>query len=398
MGFGQSVGHKHTLPYQFAQPLDANRTQRGVFSGSKDTAKPKAAVTKNLVFSLHCAWFAVSLLRNIRILYKMTAIKDTWKQKGYADEPIPAGIDLKAEIRRMCKEKNAIILAHYYTEGDLQDLADYVGDSLGLAQQAAQTDADIILMCGVHFMGETNKILCPQKKVLVPDLNATCSLAESCKAEDFKKFVEAHPDHQVISYVNTSAAVKAYTDVVVTSGNAKKIVDTFAQDAKLIFGPDRNLGGYINAVTGRQMLLWDGACHVHERFSVEKIVELKKQYPQAKVLVHPECRGAVVKLADVVGSTAALLKFAQHSEADTFLVVTESGILHEMQKSCPDKNFIPVPPEDSSCGCNECNYMRLCTLEKVYNALRYEWPTVEVPEDIAQKAIKPIERMLELSK
>lgn len=338
------------------------------------------------------------MLRNIRILYKMTLIKDTWKQKGYADESIPAGTDLKTEIRRMCKEKNAIILAHYYTEADLQDLADYVGDSLGLAQKAAQTDADIILMCGVHFMGETNKILCPKKKVLVPDLNATCSLAESCKAEDFKKFVEAHPGYQVISYVNTSAAVKAHTDVVVTSGNAKKIVDTFPQDAKLIFGPDRNLGGYINAVTGRQMLLWDGACHVHERFSVEKLVELKKQYPEAKVLVHPECRGAVVKLADVVGSTAALLKFAQQSEADTFLVVTESGILHEMQKSCPNKKFVPVPPEDSSCGCNECNYMRLCTLEKVYNALRYEWPTVEVPEDIAQKAIKPIERMLELSK
>ena len=328
----------------------------------------------------------------------MSNIKESWQAKGYADEPIPEGIDLKAEIRRMCSEKNAIILAHYYTEGAIQDLADYVGDSLGLAQQAARTDADIIVMCGVHVMGETNAILCPGKKVVVPDLNATCSLAESCPADKFKEFVEAHPDHEVISYVNTSAAVKALTDVVVTSGNARRIVDSFPPDAKLIFGPDRNLGNYINSVTGRNMLLWDGACHVHERFSVEKLLELKKEFPKAQVLVHPECRGAVVKLADVVGSTAALLKFAVASPCDTFLVVTESGILHEMQKQCPQKRFIPVPPEDSTCGCNECNFMRLCTLEKVYNALRYEWPTVEVPEEVAREAIKPIRRMLELSK
>ena len=329
---------------------------------------------------------------------KKSNIKESWQAKGYADEPIPEGIDLKAEIRRMCSEKNAIILAHYYTEGAIQDLADYVGDSLGLAQQAARTNADIIVMCGVHFMGETNAILCPGKKVVVPDLNATCSLAESCPADKFKEFVEAHPDHEVISYVNTSAAVKALTDVVVTSGNAQRIVDSFPPDAKLIFGPDRNLGNYINSVTGRNMLLWDGACHVHERFSVEKLLELKKEFPKAQVLVHPECRGAVVKLADVVGSTAALLKFAVASPCDTFLVVTESGILHEMQKQCPQKRFIPVPPEDSTCGCNECNFMRLCTLEKVYNALRYEWPTVEVPEEVAREAIKPIRRMLELSK
>ena len=328
----------------------------------------------------------------------MSNIKESWQAKGYADEPIPEGIDLKAEIRRMCSEKNAIILAHYYTEGAIQDLADYVGDSLGLAQQAARTNADIIVMCGVHFMGETNAILCPGKKVVVPDLNATCSLAESCPADKFKEFVEAHPDHEVISYVNTSAAVKALTDVVVTSGNARRIVDSFPPEAKLIFGPDRNLGNYINSVTGRNMLLWDGACHVHERFSVEKLLELKKEFPKAQVLVHPECRGAVVKLADVVGSTAALLKFAVASPCDTFLVVTESGILHEMQKQCPQKRFIPVPPEDSTCGCNECNFMRLCTLEKVYNALRYEWPTVEVPEEVAREAIKPIRRMLELSK
>ena len=328
----------------------------------------------------------------------MCNIKDSWKQKGFADEPLPEGIDLNAEIKRLCKEKNAIILAHYYTEGAIQDIADYVGDSLGLAQQAARTDADIIVMCGVHFMGETNAILCPDKKVLVPDLNATCSLAESCPADDFRRFVEAHPGHQVISYVNTSAAVKALTDVVVTSGNARKIVDSFPKDAKLIFGPDRNLGNYLNAVTGRQMVLWDGACHVHERFSVEKLVELKREHPEAKVLVHPECRGAVVRLADVVGSTAALLKYAVASEAREFLVVTESGILHEMQRQCPDKTFIPVPPEDSTCGCNECNYMRLCTLEKVYNALRYEWPTVTVSPEVAERAVRPIERMLELSK
>ena len=327
----------------------------------------------------------------------MNQVKDSWKEKGYVDEPIPEGIDLKAEIRRMCHEKNAIILAHYYTDGVLQDMADFVGDSLALAQQAARTDASIIVMCGVHFMGETNKVLCPDKTVLVPDLNATCSLAESCPAEAFKAFVEAHPAHEVISYVNTSAAVKALTDVVVTSTNAKRIVDSFPQDAKLIFGPDRNLGSYINSVTGRQMLLWDGACHVHERFSVEKLVALMKEHPGAKVLAHPECKGAVVKLADVVASTAGLLHYAQQAEADTFLVVTESGILHEMQKTCPDKTFIPVPPDDSTCGCNECQFMRLCTLEKVYNTLRYEWPAIEVPADVAARAIRPIERMLALS-
>lgn len=327
----------------------------------------------------------------------MTSIKESWRQKGYVDEPVPQGIDLKAEIRRLCKEKNAVILAHYYTEGVLQDIADFVGDSLALAQKAARTDADIIVMCGVHFMGETDKILCPGKTVLIPDLNATCSLAESCPAEDFARFVKAHPDHKVISYVNTSAATKAVTDVVVTSSNARQIVESFPKDQPLIFGPDRNLGAYINSVTGRQMLLWDGACHVHERFSVEKLVELKRQHPGAKVLVHPECKDPVVKLADVVGSTAALLRFAIDSPADTFLVVTESGILHEMQKNVPQKHFIPVPPDDSTCGCNECNFMRLITLEKVYNSLLHEWPTVEVPADVAEAAVKPIRRMLEIS-
>lgn len=328
----------------------------------------------------------------------MTQIKESWKVKGYVDEPIPAGTDLKAEIRRLCQEKNAVIMAHYYTEGVVQDIADFVGDSLALAQKAAATDADIIVMCGVHFMGETNKILCPDKLVLIPDLNATCSLAESCPADAFARFVKAHPGHKVISYVNTSAATKAVTDVVVTSTNARQIVESFPADQPLIFGPDRNLGGYINAVTGRNMLLWNGACHVHERFSVEKLIELKQQYPAAKVLVHPECRGAIVKLADVVGSTAALLNYAVKSDADTFLVVTESGILHEMQKKAPQKHFIPVPPEDAGCACNECNYMRLVTLEKIYNALKFEWPAIEVPAEIAEQAVKPIRAMLDISK
>lgn len=305
---------------------------------------------------------------------------------------------LKQAIRELAKEKNAVLLAHYYTEGDVQDIADFVGDSLALAQKAATTTADIIVMCGVHFMGETCKILCPGKTVLVPDATATCSLAESCPADKFADFVHAHPDHTVISYVNTSAATKAVTDVVVTSSNARQIVESFPKDAKIIFGPDRNLGSYINAITGRQMLLWDGACHVHERFSVEKIIALKQQHPGAKVLAHPECRGAVLRLADVVGSTAALLKYAVESTEREFLVATESGILHEMKKKCPDKTFIPVPPDEPGCACNECSYMRLNTLEKVYACLRDGQPEIQVPADIAEKAVKPIQRMLEMSK
>ena len=305
---------------------------------------------------------------------------------------------LKQAIRELAKEKNAVLLAHYYTEGDVQDIADFVGDSLALAQKAATTTADIIVMCGVHFMGETCKILCPGKTVLVPDATATCSLAESCPADKFADFVHAHPDHTVISYVNTSAATKAVTDVVVTSSNARQIVESFPKDAKIIFGPDRNLGSYINAITGRQMLLWDGACHVHERFSVEKIIALKQQHPGAKVLAHPECRGAVLRLADVVGSTAALLKYAVESTEREFLVATESGILHEMKKKCPDKTFIPVPPDEPGCACNECSYMRLNTHEKVYACLRDGQPEIQVPADIAEKAVKPIQRMLEMSK
>jgi len=324
-------------------------------------------------------------------------VDKNWLEKGYVDAPIPEGTDLKAEIRRMCKEKNAVIMAHYYTDGEVQDIADFIGDSLALAQKAAKTDADIIVMCGVHFMGETNKILCPDKVVLVPDMKASCSLAESCDAKEFKEFVEAHPDHTVISYVNTTAATKAVTDIVVTSGNARKIVDSLPQDEKIIFGPDQNLGNYINSITGRNMLLWNGACHVHEKFSVEKILDLKKEHPGAKVLVHPECKGAVVKLADKVGSTAALLEYSKQNEAQEFIVATESGILHEMQKACPEKTFIPAPPNDSTCACNECNYMKLITMEKLYNCLKYEWPTIEVDPEIAEKAIRPINRMLEMS-
>ena len=326
-----------------------------------------------------------------------TSAKPEWKEKGFVCEPIPEGTDLKSEIRRMAREKNAVIMAHYYTEGEVQDVADFVGDSLALAQKAAQTDADIIVMCGVHFMGETNKILCPDKVVLVPDLNATCSLAESCNAEEFQKFVADHPDHTVVSYVNTTAATKAVTDVVVTSGNARQIVESFPKDEKIIFAPDKNLGGYINSITGRQMLLWDGACHVHEKFSLEKILDLKKQHPEAKVLVHPECKSPVVRVADKVGSTAALLKFAIADEATEFIVATESGILHEMQKSCPSKTFIPAPPDDSTCACNECNYMKLITMQKLYNCLKYEWPQVEVDPEVAVKAVRPINRMLEIS-
>ena len=318
-------------------------------------------------------------------------------EKGFVDVPVEAGIDLAAEIRKLKEEKNAAILAHYYTVGEIQDLADFVGDSLALARIAETLDNDIIVMCGVHFMGETVKVLCPQKKVLVPDLNAGCSLADSCPAEEFSKFVEAHPGHTVVSYVNTSAAVKAHTDIVVTSGNAMKVVSSLPEDEKIIFGPDRNLGNYINSQTGREMLLWDGACHVHEQFSLEKILELKEQHPAAKVLVHPECPAPVRLVADKIGSTAVLLEYAVNDDATEFIVATESGILHEMRRRCPGKTFIPAPPNDSTCACNDCSFMKLNTLEKLYNTLRYEQPEVTVDESIIDAARRPITRMLELS-
>lgn len=328
-------------------------------------------------------------------------LKSEWKAQGFIDEPAPEGIDLATEIRRLCEEKQAVILAHYYTEGPVQEVADFIGDSLALARQAAKTDARIIVMCGVHFMAETCKLLSPEKLVLCPDLNAGCSLADSCNADDLRRFKEEHPGYKVVSYVNTTAAVKALTDIVVTSGNAKKVIDTFPQDEKIIFGPDYNLGSYINSITGREMLLWNGGCHVHERFSVEAIVKLMEEHPDALVLAHPECKGPVLKIADVVGSTAVLLKYATDNPENEYIVATEAGILHEMQRQCPDTKFYPVPPEVSEgtigCHCNECQYMKMNTLLKIYNCLRYEWPSVDVDPAIAADAVKPIERMLEIS-
>ena len=307
-------------------------------------------------------------------------------------------MDVKTEIERLKKEKQAVVLAHYYQKGDIQDIADYIGDSLALAQQAVKLkDAKIIVLCGVHFMGETAKILNPEKKVLIPDIEAGCSLADSCKAEDFERFIAAHPGHTVISYVNTSIGVKALTDILVTSSNARKIVESLPKDEKIIFGPDRNLGNYINSVTGRNMVLWDGACHVHEKFSLEKLLELKKAHPEALVLAHPECKKAVLMVADHVGSTASILAFAQKSEAKEFIVATESGILHEMERKCPGKTFIAAPPTDSTCGCNDCSYMKLNTLEKLYKCLRDETPEIIVDEQLAERARRPIERMLALS-
>lgn len=306
-------------------------------------------------------------------------------------------VNLKEAIDLLRKEKNAIILAHYYQTGEIQDIADFVGDSLALAQWAAKTTADIIVLCGVHFMGETAKILCPDKKVLVPDLNAGCSLADSCPASEFETFVKEHPDHTVISYVNTSAAVKAHTDVVVTSTNARQIVESFPADTKLIFGPDRNLGNYINSITGRNMLLWDGACHVHEQFSLEKILELRNKYPDAEVITHPECKQPIIRVSDFVGSTAALLKHTIKSDKKEFIVATESGVIHEMQKQSPDKLFIPAPPNDSTCACNECNFMRLNTMQKLYDCLKNETPEVVVDPAIQKQAILPIKKMLDIS-
>ncbi len=306
-------------------------------------------------------------------------------------------IDFKSEIKKIAKEKNAVILAHYYQNDDIQDIADHIGDSLALAQWAKNTTADIIVLCGVHFMAETAKLLCPEKLVLLPDTNAGCSLADSADPTEFKAFVDAHPDHVVISYVNTSAAIKALTDVVVTSTNAKAIVNSFPLDKKIIFAPDRNLGNYLNSITGRNMVLWDGACHVHEQFSLEKILKLKQEYPKALVLSHPECKKVILSISDFIGSTSALLNFSKNSVAQEFIVATESGILHEMRKVCSEKLFIPAPPNDSSCACNECNFMRLNTLEKLYFCLKNESPYITLDDNIKDRAVIPIERMLKIS-
>lgn len=304
------------------------------------------------------------------------------------------------KIKSLAREKNAVIFAHYYTRPEIQEIADFIGDSLALAQQATRVQADILVMCGVHFMGETMKILCPDKKVLIPEPAAGCSLADSCKAEDLAVFKAQHPDHMVVSYVNTTAEVKALTDVVVTSSNAKKIVDQLPKDAKIIFGPDHNLGSYINSVTGRDMLLWNGACHVHSRFSLEALLQIKKENPGVEVLAHPECKAPILAQSDVIGSTKALLEHTIKSPAKRFIIATESGILFEMQRACPDKEFIPVPPEMTEgvgCSCNECEYMRMNTLEKVYNCLLHELPEIQVPKEVSDKAVSSIQRMLEMS-
>jgi len=319
------------------------------------------------------------------------------KIHGYVNQPIAPALDLQKEIRKLKEEKNAIILGHYYITPELQDISDFLGDSLALAQQAQKTDADIILFVGVHFMGETAKILNPGKKVIVPDLNAGCSLAESAPADRFQAFKNQYPDHKVISYINCSADIKALSDVIVTSSNAMKIVESFPKEQPLIFAPDKNLGNYINSVTGRQMVLWDGACMVHEKYSLEKIVTLMEQHPKAVFIAHPECEQQVLLVADFIGSTTALLNYVAKNESTEFIVATESGILHQMQKNCPGKTFIPAPSIDSTCGCNDCSFMKLNTMQKLYLALKYESPEIILDPATIEKAKIPILRMLELS-
>ena len=329
-------------------------------------------------------------------------IKDKYDQlvfsNGFVNEPVSKDLDLLKEISLLKKAKNAVILGHYYITPELQDISDFLGDSLALAQQAQKTDADIILFVGVHFMGETAKILNPGKKVIVPDMNAGCSLAESAPADKFEAFKNRYPDHKVISYINCSAEIKALSDVIVTSSNAMKIVESFSKDQPLIFAPDKNLGNYINSITGREMVLWDGACMVHEKYSLEKIITMMDQHPHAVFIAHPECEKQVLMVADFIGSTTSLLNYVSKNNANEFIVATESGILHQMQKMCPDKTFIPAPSIDSTCGCNDCSYMKLNTMQKLYLALKYERPEIILDPFIIEKAKIPILRMLELSK
>ncbi|MBX7201784.1 MAG: quinolinate synthase NadA [Bacteroidia bacterium] len=317
-------------------------------------------------------------------------------KNGFLEKAIEPSLDLFAEIKRLKQEKNAIVLAHYYQNADIQDVADYIGDSLGLAQQAAKTKADMIVFAGVHFMAETAKILCPDKKVVLPDLNAGCSLADSCTPDRFAAFKAQHPEHMVISYINCTAEIKAMTDIVCTSSNAAQIVQSLPKDQKIIFAPDKNLGRYIMQTSGREMLLWDGSCMVHEIFSKQKIVQLKLRYPDAEVIAHPECEEAVLELADFIGSTSALLKRTKQGKASTFIVATESGILHQMIQASPEKTFIPAPP-DNQCACNDCPHMKLNTLEKVYLCMEYELPELILDEQIRKKAEVPIRRMLDIS-
>lgn len=325
-------------------------------------------------------------------------IQNSLLEKGFIDEQIDPSMKLIEEINRLRKEKNAVILSHYYVDGDLQDIADYVGDSLGLSQAAAETTADIIVFVGVHFMAETAKIINPSKKVILPDLKAGCSLADSAPADKFAAFKAKYPGHKVISYINCTADLKTMTDVICTSANAVKIVESFPKDQPLIFAPDKNLGNYINSITGREMVLWDGACMVHEKYSVEKIIELMDQHPDAEFIAHPECEKPVLLLAKYIGSTTALLGYVQKNPAKKFIVATESGILHQMVKACPDKIFIPAPSVDSTCGCNDCSYMKLNNLQKLYICLKHELPEIILPEEVIEKAQLPIRRMLEISK
>jgi len=325
--------------------------------------------------------------------------KNKMVQKGFIDLPVDPNINLVEEINRIKKEKNAVILGHFYQQDEVQDIADFIGDSLVLSQKAAETKADIILFAGVHFMAETAKMLSPQKKVLIPDLNAGCSLADSCPADEFKAFKKRHSKHIVISYVNTTVAIKALSDVCCTSSNAVKIVESFPKGTPLIFAPDRNLGNYIKRITGRdEMVIWDGACHVHEEFSLERILELKKENPDAKLISHPECQKPILLISDFIGSTSDLLNFTKKDVGKKFIVATEWGILHQMKKACPDKHFIPAPPKDSSCGCNECSFMKLITLKKIYLTLVHELPEIHIAEKLRRKAVRPVERMLEISK
>lgn len=317
--------------------------------------------------------------------------------KGYIDLPLDGSLNLANEIQKLKKEKNAIILAHFYVEAELQEIADYIGDSLGLSQQAAKTQADMIVFLGVHFMAETAKILSPSKKVIIPDLNAGCSLADSCNENDFAKFLAEYPNHTVITYVNTTAKIKAMSDIICTSSNAKFIVESLPENEKIIFAPDKNLGNYINSITNRKMVVWDGACHVHHAFSVERLIGLKKENPNAKVLAHPECQKPILILADFIGSTSEMLNFSKSDACNQFIVATESGILHQMQKSSPKKVFIAAPPEDATCACNDCNFMKLNNMQKLYGSLKYEKPEIHVDEQIRIKALKPIQRMLDIS-
>lgn len=317
-------------------------------------------------------------------------------EKGFLEKKIDSSLDLFKEISHLKKEKNAIILAHYYQDADIQDIADYIGDSLGLAQQAEKTQADIILFAGVHFMAETAKILNPKTKVLIPDLKAGCSLADSCPPSEFAAFKAAHPDHIVLTYINCTADIKALSDVIVTSTNAVQIVESFPKDQKIIFAPDKNLGAYINKVTGRNMVLWNGSCMVHEIFSLEKLIKLKAQHPKALILAHPECEAPILEYADFIGSTTAILNYSKKSEAQEFIVLTETGIIHQMQKASPTKTFIPAPP-NNSCACNDCPHMKLNTLEKIYIALKYEQPELLMSDELIEKSRKPINKMLELS-